>query len=132
MIKMRMALLLFFTLLSGTVYATQVKEEGLQLVLDEHRVGADVNIKEDEDEVYAAVQNGLIKPFSELYKTIDLQLNGRLIKVELDEERNQWVYELKLIHESNVIKVEYDAASLEIIKIEGRDLINIIKNRAIK
>jgi len=129
MMKMITALWLSFVLLSSAVYAGQAKQ---LVLLDEHRVGADVNIKEDEDEVYAAVQNGLIQPFSELYKTVDLQLNGRLIKVELDEERNQWVYELKLIHESNVIKVEYDAASLEIIKIEGRDLINIIKNRAIK
>jgi len=129
MIKMITALWLSFALLSSAVYADQPKQ---LVLLDEHRVGADVNIKEDEDEVYAAVQNGFIQPFSELYKAIDLELNGRLIKVELDEERNQWVYELKLIHESNVIKVEYDAASLEIIKIEGRNLINIIKNRAIK
>jgi len=129
MMKMITALWLSFVLLSSAVYADQAKQ---LVLLDEHRVGADVNIKEDEGEVYAAVQNGLIQPFSELYKAIDQQLNGRLIKVELDEERNQWVYELKLIHESRVIKVEYDAASLEIIKIEGRNLINTIKNRAIK
>lgn len=69
----------------------------------------------------------MIKPFSELYATVDKQLNGRLIKVELEEDDNEWVYELKLVHENNVIKVEYNATTLELMEIKGRNLQDVIK-----
>lgn len=97
------------------------------LVQDEFRTGTSIEFDEDQDEVYDAVKRGLIKPFSELYSAVDQQLNGRLIKVELDEDDDEWVYELKIIHQENVIKVEYNATTLEIIEIKGRNLLNVIK-----
>lgn len=119
-------LALLFMLISSA-YAFGSKDNGHILVQDEFRSGTHVEIDEDQDEVYEAVQQGLIKPFSELYSTIDQQLNGRLIKVELDEDDDEWVYELKLIHEGNVIKVEYNATTLELIEIKGRNLMDVIK-----
>lgn len=119
--------LLLLSLFSSVCFAKSDQELGHQLVQDEIRPGTKIEIEEDQDEVFEAVQEGLIKPFSELFDTVDQELNGRLIKVELEEDDDDWIYELKLIHENNVIKVEYNAATLEMLEIEGRNLMDVIK-----
>ncbi len=60
---------------------------------------------------FIAPSKGLIRPFAELYTTVDQQLNGRLIKVELDEDDDEWIYELKLVYDNKVFRVEYNAAT---------------------
>ncbi len=91
------------------------------------REGTQIEIDEDQDDVYQAVQKGLIRPFAELYETVDQQLNGRLIKVELDEDDSEWTYELKLVYDNQVFRVEYNAATLELMSIRGRNVIRAIK-----
>lgn len=92
-----------------------------------YREGTQIEIDEEQDEVYRAVQLGLIRPFTELYSAVDQQLNGRLIKVELDEDDDEWVYELKLVHDNQVVRVEYNAATLELMSIRGRNVMHAIK-----
>lgn len=92
-----------------------------------YREGTQIEIDEDQDDVYRAVQKGLIRPFSELYTTVDQQLNGRLIKVELDEDDDEWTYELKLVYDNQVFQVEYNATTLELMSIRGRNVIRAIK-----
>ncbi|MGR6839782.1 PepSY domain-containing protein [Aliivibrio wodanis] len=96
--------------------------DGHQLIQDVQKNGAKIDIDEDQDEVYDAVQAGLVKPFSDLYSTVEKDFHGRIIKVELDEDDNEWTYELKLVHDNNIIKVEYNAATLAITEIKGRDI----------
>lgn len=98
-----------------------------QLIQDAYKAGTHVEIDEDQDEVYAAVRQGKIRPFSELYATIDKQLNGRVIKVELDEDDDEWIYELKLVYDNKVMRVEYNATTLELMSIRGRNVLEIIK-----
>ncbi|WP_299012938.1 PepSY domain-containing protein [uncultured Photobacterium sp.] len=87
-----------------------------------------LEIEEDHDDVMKAVEQGLIQPFSELQEKVAREINGRIIKVELDEDDDIWVYELKLIDaNNNIIKVKYEAKTLSIIEIKGRKLENIIK-----
>ncbi|MCW8329981.1 PepSY domain-containing protein [Photobacterium sp. SDRW27] len=87
-----------------------------------------LEIDEDHDDVMEAVQQGLIQPFSALQATVSKQLNGRIIKVELEEDDDIWIYELKLIDSNNnIVKVEYEAKTLSIIEIKGRGLENVIK-----
>ncbi|MGF1717043.1 PepSY domain-containing protein [Photobacterium chitinilyticum] len=87
-----------------------------------------LEIDEDHDDVMEAVQQGLIQPFSALKATVSKQLHGRIIKVELEEDDDIWVYELKLIDpNNNIVKVEYEAKTLSIIEIKGRNLENVIK-----
>lgn len=114
------ALFIFFPL-SQSAFAN-AHPDGHQLIQDVHQNGAKIDIDEDQDEVYDAVQAGLVKPFSELYAMVEKDFHGRIIKVELDEDDNEWTYELKLVHENNIIKVEYDAATLAITEIKGRDI----------
>lgn len=118
---------LFLIALMHPTLALSDPQDGHHLVQDAYKHGTAIEIDEDQDEVYEAVQKGLIKPFSELYATVDKQLNGRLIKVELDEDDDEWIYELKLVHDNHVIKVEYNATTLELIEIKGRNLHDVIK-----
>ncbi len=97
-------------------------------IQDAYKEGTQVKIDEDQDAVYEAVQKGLIRPFSELYATIDKELNGRLIKVELEEDDDEWIYDLKLVHENKVIRVEYNATTLELMSIKGRNVLSAIKH----
>lgn len=100
---------------------------GHELVQDVPAEGTRVEFDEDQDEVYEAVQKGLIKPFSELFATVERDLNGRVIKVELEEDDDEWIYELKLLHEQDVIKVEYNATTLEMMEIKGHNLQKVIR-----
>lgn len=114
------ALFTFFPL-SQSSFANE-HLDGHQLIQDVQQNGARIDIDEDQDEVYDAVQAGLVKPFSDLYAMVEKDFHGRIIKVELDEDDNEWTYELKLVHDNNVIKVEYNAATLAITEIKGRDI----------
>lgn len=102
-------------------------QDGHAIVQDVVKPGTQIEFDEDQDEVYRAVQNGYIRPFSELYATVEKDLYGRIIKVELEEDDNEWVYELKILFDNSVLKVEYDAATLEMLEVKGRNF-----NKALK
>ena len=87
---------LLFGMYVAPAFADSGNQNGHEIVQDAYKPGAKVKFDEDQDEVYDAVQQGLIKPFSELYSAVDSELNGRVIKVELEEDDGQWFYELKL------------------------------------
>ncbi|MGY0615754.1 PepSY domain-containing protein [Vibrio sp. FJH11] len=118
-------------LLSSPTFAQQnvmvAAQDGHAIVQDVVKPGTQIEFDEDQDEVYRAVQNGYIRPFSELYATVEKDLYGRIIKVELEEDDNEWVYELKILFDNIVLKVEYDAATLEMLEVKGRNF-----NRALK
>ncbi|PSW21831.1 hypothetical protein C9I98_00765 [Photobacterium sanctipauli] len=97
-------------------------------MLDLPQGSIEVEIEEDHDDVMHAVQQGLIQPYSELQKVVAKQLNGRIIRVELEEDDDVWIYELKLIDpNNNIVKVDYEAKTLTIVEIKGRGLENVIK-----
>nr|WP_319555937.1 PepSY domain-containing protein [uncultured Vibrio sp.] len=118
-------------LISAPTFAQQkdlvTSQDGHAIVQDVIKPGTQIEFDEDQDEVYRAVQKGYIRPFSELYATVERDLYGRIIKVELEEDDNAWVYELKILFDSNVLKVEYDAATLEMLEVKGRNF-----NKALK
>ncbi|AGU93717.1 alkaline phosphatase synthesis sensor protein PhoR [Vibrio campbellii ATCC BAA-1116] len=102
-------------------------KDGHAIVRDVEKPGTRIEFDEDHDEVYRAVQKGYIRPFSDMYAAVENDLYGRIIKVELEEDDNEWVYELKILFNDSVIKVEYDAATLEMLEIKGRNF-----NKALK
>ncbi|MGL1565752.1 PepSY domain-containing protein [Vibrio parahaemolyticus] len=128
-------LALFFSLspmlLSAPSFAQQndiyTTQNGHAIVQDVEKPGTRIEFDEDQDEVYRAVQKGYIRPFSELYAAVENDLYGRIIKVELEEDDNEWVYELKILFNNSVLKVEYDAATLEMLEVKGRNF-----NKALK
>lgn len=113
-------------LVSLPVFAHQ-HENGHALVQDADRAGARVEFEEDQDEVFEAVQKGYVRPFSEMFAAVERDLNGRIIHVELEEDDDIWIYELKLNHNNNIIKVEYNAQTLEMLQIKGRHIKEALK-----
>ncbi|MDV6250789.1 PepSY domain-containing protein [Vibrio sp. EA2] len=129
--RVAMFLSLLPMVISAPTFAQQkdllASQDGHAIVQDVIKPGTEIEFDEDQDEVYRAVQNGDIRPFSELYATVEKDLYGRIIKVELEEDNHAWVYELKILFDSNVLKVEYDAATLEMLEVKGRNF-----NKALK
>ncbi|OED67484.1 PepSY domain-containing protein [Vibrio cyclitrophicus] len=117
----------FGLLVSASVWANS-DHNGHDLVQDVHKAGTRIEFEEDQDEVYDAVQEGYIRPFSEMYAAVENDLHGRIIKVELEEDDDVWVYELKINHQNNIIKVEYNAETLEMLMIKGRNFKDAIKS----
>ncbi|YCA20509.1 hypothetical protein M1D72_13600 [Vibrio sp. AK197] len=113
--------------------ATSAEEKnGHDLVNDVYKQGTEVDIDEDQDDVYDAVKAGKIRPFSELYNEVEQDLFGRIIKVELEEDDDEWIYELKLIHDGRIVQVKYSATTLEMRLLKGRDLKSVLKFQPIQ
>lgn len=116
-------------LINAPVFAkNNPNKDGHALVQDIQHAGTQIKIEEDQDEVYDAVRQGYIRPFSELYAAVEKDLRGRIIKVELDEDDDIWIYELKLNYNNSIIKVEYNAQTLEMILIEGHNFKQALRN----
>lgn len=128
---------LFFTMIpmlfSASTFSQQnnftVPVDGHQFEQDIVTSGTQNEFADDQDGVYNAVQNGYIRPFSELYATVEKDLYGRIIKVELEEDNNEWVYELKILFDNSVLKVQYDAATLEMLDVKGRNFSEALKSQ---
>ncbi|WP_420378207.1 PepSY domain-containing protein [Vibrio scophthalmi] len=126
--RMRQILPASFLLASAVFFSLpSAAQDGHALVQDEYHPGTRVDLDGDQDEVYRAVQNGDIRPFSEMYAAVERDLHGRIIQVELDQDDGIWIYELKLNQNNNIIKVEYNAASLEMLEIKGRHFRDALK-----
>lgn len=62
-----------------------------------------------------------IVPLPELLVHVREQFQGRLLEVELDDEDDGWVYEIKLLStQGNVLELEYDAGTMELLEVRGR------------
>ena len=83
--------------------------------------------EQNQEQVMLAVQRGLIQPYSELQKKVDDHLVGRIIRVQLDNLHNQWVYKLRLIdNDNNIIKVDYNAKTLDVINMNPPKHIRVV------
>ena len=81
----------------------------------------------DDDEkeaAEAALAHGDARSVHELLQRVRSKFAGSVLKIELeheDEGEVPWVYEVKLLTpEGDVLELGYDAATLELIELEGR------------
>ena len=77
---------------------------------------------EDEDGV---PRPGEVVPMEQLLGKIRQSIEGRILKVDLEQEWRVggriWVYEAKIITpDGDVLKLEYDARTLEVLEFKGR------------
>jgi hypothetical protein len=78
----------------------------------------------DEDEEITSNIEG-VAPLRSLLAQVHDAYPGHVLEVELEREDygkgDVWVYEVKLLTEKgSVLKLEYDAVNLELLKIKGR------------
>ncbi|MCP4283260.1 MAG: hypothetical protein GY792_02235 [Gammaproteobacteria bacterium] len=66
-----------------------------------------------------------VAPMRSLLARVHTAYPGQVLEVELEREEygneGVWVYEVKLLtNRGNVLKLEYDAFDLELLKMKGR------------
>lgn len=78
---------------------------------------------DDQAEARAALEAGKIRPLTELLARVETDCRGDMVEVELDEDDDQWSYEITLVGpHGDVAELEYDASSLALLEAEGRGL----------
>jgi uncharacterized membrane protein YkoI len=72
----------------------------------------------------AALSRGEARPLEELLQRVRSRFAGSVLKIELEHEDDgdvPWLYEVKLLTpEGDVLELEYDAGTLELLGLEGR------------
>lgn len=75
----------------------------------------------DHDRAREALQAGRILPLERIVESAKREFGGEVLDVELEDEDAGFRYELKLIAaDGRVLKLEYDAASGELLRAKGR------------
>jgi uncharacterized membrane protein YkoI len=79
---------------------------------------------DDEKAAEAALARGDARLVHELLQRVRSKFAGSVLKIELEHEDEgdaPWVYEVKLLTpQGDVLELAYDAATLELIGLEGR------------
>lgn len=78
---------------------------------------------DDHERARAALAAGEILPLGEILARLAVDFPGDVLEVELEREDGRWVYEtLVLRADGAVIELYVDAASAEVMEVEGADL----------
>ena len=78
----------------------------------------------DQDLDITTSMDGVV-PLRNLLARVHAAYPGQVLEVELEREKNGrnelWIYEVKLLTQrGSVLKLEYDAVSLELLEIKGK------------
>ena len=73
--------------------------------------------KVDADEALELKQSGEIMSLEALIAQVQRDYPGQIIKIELDDRRDRYIYEIELVNDEGVvIELDIDAATGEVIK----------------
>ncbi|MBR9970971.1 PepSY domain-containing protein [Magnetospirillum sp. J10] len=76
----------------------------------------------DHDRARRAVEDGRILPLREILTRAETAYPGQLIEAELEDDHGKLIYEIKLLtKDGRLMKLIYDAASGEVLKVRQRD-----------
>lgn len=71
----------------------------------------------DHERALQAMEAGEIKALSDILAVVAQEVPGRVLEVELERERGQWIYEIKLIQDTGLIKkLDVDARSGQLLR----------------
>ncbi|WP_447970242.1 PepSY domain-containing protein [Nitrospira sp. M1] len=60
-------------------------------------------------------------PIQQLLTRINQEFDGIILEIELEDDDAHWIYEVKLLTpQGNVLEVEYDAKSMDLLNVKGR------------
>lgn len=85
----------------------------------------------DHDRARAARARGEVLPLARILAIVERDFSGRVIEVELEREDGELRYEIELLlADGRLIELEFDAASGELVKLEGTRLETVFRPRA--
>jgi uncharacterized membrane protein YkoI len=77
---------------------------------------------EDYGTARALVERGEILSLDQILAKAGQHLQGRILEIEVEQERGRYLYEIELLDNSGVVKeLQIDAASGVLLKIERED-----------
>jgi hypothetical protein len=80
------------------------------------------NGKDDHDRARQAVQAGQVLPLPAVLERLQREVPGQVLEVELEQERERWIYEIKLLTPAGQLtKVKLDARTAEVLRVKSRD-----------
>lgn len=79
---------------------------------------------DDEEDFHKALNTHKIVSLQQLLAHVHQNFHARILKVKVERGRYRgqlrWIYEAKIMTpEGNVLELEYDASSLELLELEG-------------
>ncbi|MGQ0729647.1 PepSY domain-containing protein [Acidovorax sp.] len=78
--------------------------------------------KEDHDRARQAVQAGQVLPLPVVLDRLQREVPGQVLEVELEQERERWIYEIKLLTPAGQLtKVKLDARTAEVLRVRSRE-----------
>ena len=76
----------------------------------------------DHDRARQAVQSGQVLPLPAVLERLQREVPGQVLEVELEQERDRWIYEIKLLTPAGQLtKVKLDARTAEVLRVKSRD-----------
>ena len=80
-------------------------------------LASQAEIGHDHDRARAALQAGEILPLPVVLERVAKEHPGNVLEVDLEREKNRWVYELKILQSGGgLLKLEVDAKDASVIK----------------
>lgn len=74
----------------------------------------------DQDRARRALEAGEILPLQDILARVGRDVPGQVIAVELERERDRWIYEIKLLGpDGSIVKLEVDARDGSVLKRRG-------------
>ena len=78
--------------------------------------------KDDHDRARQAVQAGQVLPLPTVLERLQREMPGQVLEVELEQERERWIYEIKLLTPAGQLtKVKLDARTAEVLRVRSRE-----------
>ena len=78
--------------------------------------------KDDLDRARPAVQAGQVLPRPTVLERLQREVPGQVLEVELEQERERWIYEIKLLTPAGQLtKVKLDARTAEVLRVRSRE-----------
>ncbi len=83
--------------------------------------GAVASDKGDHERALQAVQSGQVLPLAKVLSLVEREHPGQVLEVELENEKQQWQYEIKLLQpDGRLTKLKVDARTGEVLKRQTR------------
>ncbi|WP_222105435.1 PepSY domain-containing protein [Denitromonas ohlonensis] len=75
----------------------------------------------DHDRARRARDAGQVMPLPAILERVAQDYPGRVVEVELEDEDDRWIYEIKLVQPGGrLLKLEVDATDARILKARGK------------